>query len=266
MTSLLKGTAFITGAASGIGQHTARSFAKYGIQRLALADINTKLLDSSIKSLQKQFPGIEVLPLQMNVRKASEVKSGIAETVQRFGRLDVAVNNAGIGGTGVRTHEVDEEEWSTVLDVDLHGVWRCQKEELAIMLEQQDFGYREGRGRIINVASMYGVISPHMSIPATAYTAAKHGVIGLTRGDGNGYAQHGIRINAICPGFIETPLLNTSGGSDANSVLGKEVRKAPIQRIGKMEEIGDAITFLASPLGSFMQSAALVADGGFSTQ
>lgn len=266
MTTLLKGTAFITGAASGIGQHTALSFAKYGIQRLALADVNTKLLDSSIKSLQKQFPAIEVLPLQMNVRNASEVKSGIAETVKRFGRLDVAVNNAGIGGTGVPTHEVDEEEWSKVLDVDLHGVWRCQKEEITVMLGQEDMGYREGRGRIINVASMYGVISPNMSIPATAYTAAKHGVVGLTRGDGNGYAQHGIRINAMCPGFIETPLLISSGGSDADSVMGQEVVKAPLKRMGKMEEIGDAITFLASPLGSFMQSAALVADGGFSTQ
>ncbi|KAK6201893.1 hypothetical protein LQW54_009303 [Pestalotiopsis sp. IQ-011] len=266
MPALLKGTAFITGAASGIGQHTALSFAKYGIQRLALADVNNQRLGSSIRSLLKQYPGVEVLPLQMNVRNANEVKSGIAETVQRFGRLDVAVNNAGIGGSGRQTHEVGEDEWSEVLDVDLHGVWRCQKEELAIMLKQEIQSAREGRGAIVNVASMYGVISPGMDIPATAYSAAKHGVIGLTRGDGNGYAQHGIRINAICPGFIETPLLKASHVDDASSPLGLEVKKAPIQRLGRMEEIGDAITFLASPLGSFMQSAALVADGGFSTQ
>lgn len=159
----------------GIGQYTALSFARYGIQRLALADINTNLLTNSIKTLKEQYPKVEVLPLQMNVRSATEVKSGITEAAQRFGRLDVAVNNAGIGGSGRKTHEIDEEEFMKVLDVDLHGVWRCQREEIAVMIEQEDLGLREGRGRIINVASMYGVIAPGTYLHHTAYATAKHG-------------------------------------------------------------------------------------------
>jgi NAD(P)-dependent dehydrogenase (short-subunit alcohol dehydrogenase family) len=137
--------------------------------------MNTKALTSSIDSLRDQYPSIEVLPLQMNVRNAAEVKSGIAETVQRFGRLDVAVNNAGIGGSGNKTHEIEEEEFARVVDVDLHGVWRCQREELAIMMKQEDLGIREGRGRIINIASMYGIVGPGSYLSHTAYTTAKHG-------------------------------------------------------------------------------------------
>lgn len=159
----------------GIGKHTALSFAKYGIQRLALADVNGKQLQSSIESLRERYPDIEVLSLQMNVRSAAEVKSGIAETIKKFGRLDIAVNNAGIGGSGNPTHEVEEEEWARVLDVDLHGVWRCQKEELATMMKQENLGSREGRGCIVNVASMYGVIGMGSYLKHTAYTAAKHG-------------------------------------------------------------------------------------------
>ncbi|KAI0121202.1 3-oxoacyl-reductase [Xylariales sp. AK1849] len=263
MSSLLKGTAFITGAASGIGQHTALSFARHGIQRLALADMNTQALTGSIKSLREQYPNIDVLPLQMNVQNAAEVKLGIAETVKKFSRLDVAVNNAGIGGSGNKTHEIDEEEFAKVVDVDLHGVWRCQKEQLAVMMKQEDLGPREGRGRIINVASMYGIVSPGTCLAHTAYTTAKHGVIGLTKGDGNTYGPHGIRINAICPGYVETPLLLQSMAQAPDSPLIQDIARTPLKRMAKMEEIGDAITFLASPLSSFMQSAALIADGGF---
>jgi NAD(P)-dependent dehydrogenase (short-subunit alcohol dehydrogenase family) len=137
MALFLKGTAFITGAASGIGQATAFAFAKYGVRRLALADINPQALQATTASLKSQFHLIQVLELRVNVRDAGEVKAGIRETAAKFGRLDVAVNNAGIGGSGKRTHEVSEEEWSKVLDVDLHGVWRCQREELAIMVRQE---------------------------------------------------------------------------------------------------------------------------------
>jgi NAD(P)-dependent dehydrogenase (short-subunit alcohol dehydrogenase family) len=175
MAALLKGTAFITGAASGIGQYTALSFAKHGITRFALADMNATTLASSIKSLKEKFPDVDVLDIQMNVQNAGEVKSALAETVKRFGRLDVAVNNAGIGGSGKITHEVDEAEFSKVVDVDLHGVWRCQKEELAIMVKQEDLGLRLGRGRIINVASMFGIIAPSGESKHSAYAVAKHG-------------------------------------------------------------------------------------------
>lgn len=161
----------------GIGQHTALSFAKYGIEHLALADINDELLNSSIKSLHEQYPRVEVLPLHVDVRNLEEVKSGLADTVRKFGRLDVAVNDAGIAGADTKTHELNEDAFMKVLDVNMHGVWRCQKEELAVMIKQDDLGAREGRGRIINVASMYGIIGPGTYMNHTAYATAKHGLL-----------------------------------------------------------------------------------------
>jgi len=279
MASLLKGTAFITGAASGIlswptilpdkwltriagiGQHTALAFAKHGITRLALADITA--LSASTAALRQINPSLEILELKLNVRSAPEVRDGIAETVRRFGRLDVAVNNAGIGGSGLPTHQVEEEEFARVVDVDLHGVWRCQREELRHMLEQEDLGPRRGRGKIINVASMYGIVGPPHFLAHTAYATAKHGVIGLTKADANTYGPQGVRINAICPGYIETPLLKENMDQDPESPLGKGIASTPLQRLGQMEEIADCIAFMASDMSSYMQGAALVADGGY---
>ncbi|KAJ3948954.1 uncharacterized protein N0V96_000061 [Colletotrichum fioriniae] len=234
MASLLRGAAFITGAASGIGQKTALAFARNGITRLALTDINTQALEATKSLLGEKYPSTEVLALPLNVRDAAQVKAGIAETVSRFGRLDVAVNNAGIGGKGGLTHEVDEEEFGGVVDVDLYGVWRCQREEIRVMLEQE----------------------------YTAYSAAKHGVMGLTKSDANNYGRRGIRINAICPGWIETPIV-TPFSREAGSPLSQYVEMTPLQRLGQPEEIADCITFLASDMSSFMQGSGLVADGGF---
>ncbi|TPX07223.1 uncharacterized protein E0L32_010817 [Thyridium curvatum] len=266
MAQLLRGTAFITGAASGIGQHTALSFARHGIRRLALADINAAGLEAANAALSARFPHVEILSLRLDVRDPRGVRDCVRRTADRFGRLDVAVNNAGIGGSGRPTHAVPESEWRGVLDVDLDGVWRCQREELAVMVEQEDLGVREGRGRIINVASMLGLIAPGVrQLPHTAYSAAKHGVIGMTRGDANHYGPKNIRINAICPGYVETPLLNKVL-EDPSSPLRSDFDNTPLQRLAQMDEIGDAITFLASPMSSFVQGAALVADGGFSTQ
>ncbi|KAK0385091.1 hypothetical protein NLU13_7569 [Sarocladium strictum] len=263
---LLKGTAFITGAASGIGQAAAIAFARHGITKLALADVNFKALQASNAEIRKSFPHVEILDLEMDVRKTADVKRGIAETVERFGRLDVALNNAGLGGAGRQTHETDEEEWDMVIDIDLNGVRRCQKEEIAVMLKQENLGPREGRGRIINVASMYGLVAPCGTMHHTAYAAAKHGVMGLTKGDANSYGgEHAIRINAICPGYVETPLLTGAMALDGDSPLALDIRRTPLRRMCKMDEIADAIVFLASPMSSFMQGAGLVADGGFTS-
>ncbi|TQN68245.1 3-beta-hydroxycholanate 3-dehydrogenase (NADP(+)), partial [Colletotrichum shisoi] len=141
MASLLRGTAFITGAASG-----------------------------------RLCPTAKALCLPLDVRDASEVNTIIGEVVSRFGRLDVAVNNAGIGGSGRSTHESNEDEFLRVVDIDLHGVWGCQREEIKVMLNQKDLGFRRGRGAIINVASILGVVSPAPFLFQTAYSTAKHGI------------------------------------------------------------------------------------------
>lgn len=265
MTSLLRGTAFITGAAKGIGRATAEAFARHGVSRLALADIDAQGLNKTKEIIRAQRPDAKVLELQLDVRQSGQVRDGLIEIAKKFGRLDIAVNNAGVAGAGKRTHEMTDAEWAGVADVDLFGVWRCQKEELAVMVEQEDLGVREGRGRIINVASMYGLKSTGPHLQATPYVASKHGVIGLTRADANSYGHLNIRINAICPGYVETPMLKTSG-VPPDSYLDRDLERTALKRLGMIEEVTDAIVFLASPMSSYMQGAALVVDGGFSSQ
>ncbi|RYP83554.1 hypothetical protein DL769_001341 [Monosporascus sp. CRB-8-3] len=262
MANLLQGSAFITGAASGIGQHTALAFAKHGITKLALADINADLLAKSSASLKELYPDVDILLLTMDVRNAEQVKHGIAQTVDKFGRLDIAVNNAGVSGGGQQTHEIDDEEWTRVLDVNLHGVYRCQKEQISYMLKQEDLGPRIGRGRIINVASMLGLVAAPPHLHQTSYSASKHGVIGLTKSDANSYGNQGIRINAICPSYVAIPLLVQYLSQVPDSPLAAEVARTPLKRMATMEEIADSIVLLASPMSSFMQGASLVVDGG----
>ncbi|KAF5987389.1 dehydrogenase [Fusarium bulbicola] len=241
MTALLRGSAFITGAASGIGQQTAIAFAQHGVTKLALADINQDALDISAGSLKKQFPHVHVLPVHLNVRNSTQVKEGIAKTIGEFGRLDIAVNNAGIGGSGRKTHELDDDEWLGILDVNL-----------------------QGRGRIINVGSMFSVVAPNNQ-DHTAYATAKHGIIGLTKADANSYGPLGIRINAICPGYVETPLLTSIMSRDPDSPLAVDLSRTPLKRMATMEEVADAIVLLASPMSSYMQGASMICDGGFTS-
>ncbi|KAF5709112.1 dehydrogenase [Fusarium globosum] len=264
MTVLLRGSAFITGAASGIGQQIAIAFAQHGVTKLALADINQDALDISAGSLKKQFPHVHILPVHLNVRDSTQVKEGIAKTIGEFGRLDIAVNNAGISGSGRKTHELEDDEWLGILDVNLQGVYRCQKEELDVMINQEDLGPRVGRGRIINVGSMFAVVAPNNQ-DHTAYTTAKHGIIGLTKADANSYGPLGIRINAICPGYVETPLLTSIMSRDPGSPLAVDLSRTPLKRLATMEEIADAIVLLASPMNSYMQGASMICDGGFTS-
>ncbi|KAL4747784.1 hypothetical protein BDW72DRAFT_196434 [Aspergillus terricola var. indicus] len=265
MTSLLRGAGFITGAASGIGRATAYSFARHGVTQLAIADINLSAAQATAKDLESRFPRLEVLPLNINVAKEASINKAVADTVRQFGRIDYAVNNAGIGGSGALSAEHKVEDWSHTVDVNLHGVWLSSRAEIREMLTQdkRENSPRHNRGVIINVASMYGILAPSLNTPAVAYAASKHGVVGLTRADAIAYAPRGIRINAICPGYVETPLVKSTMHT---GVIQKEQKKIPVGRLASMDEIADHITFLASPLSSYMYGAAMVADGGFTVQ
>lgn len=256
----MKGSAFITGAASGIGQATAFAFAKHGIKRLVLTDVNRNNLLSTSSEIKSHFPDVQIESMEVDVCDEKAVESSVEEAVKKLGRIDVGVNVAGIGGAGKKTDESEEADWAKVIDVNLNGVWRSQRAQLRAMLKQENLGLREGRGNIINVSSMYGLVAPPSYIPASPYTAAKHGVVGLTKSDAIAYAAQGIRINAICPGYVNTPLLKEAAVSGA---MDSEIAKTPMQRMADVDEIADSIVFLASPMASFMTGASLVVDGGY---
>ncbi|EXJ85087.1 hypothetical protein A1O3_05762 [Capronia epimyces CBS 606.96] len=261
MASLLKGVGFITGAASGIGKATAFSFARHGVKALAIADLNASAIKDVSAEIKKSFPQVEVLPLQLNVADEKQVDSAIAQAVSQFGRIDYAVNNAGIGGALAQSTDLAASDWQKVLDVNLSGVWLTSRAEIRQMLKQEPLepnSHRYGRGAIVNMASILGVVGAASYTPVVAYAASKHAVLGLTKTDALSYAKQGIRVNAICPGYVATPLL--SGEIDLGP-LQKEIDRTPLGRLADPEEIADSITFLVSPLSSYMQGAALLVDG-----
>lgn len=197
--------------------------------------------------------GGEAISLTVDVSRAVDVKGMLDETLDRYGGLDVAVNNAGISGAMAPTAEYMIEEWDRVTSVNLRGVFLCMKYELLAMLQN-------GGGSIVNVASILGQVG---FANAPAYSAAKHGVVGLTKTAALEYSGHGIRINAVCPAFIETPMLEDAGIT-ADSEMRKHVTNLhPIGRMGTSEEVAEAILWLASPGASFVAGEALLVDGGY---
>jgi len=179
----------------------------------------------------------------------------VAKAVETYGRLDCAFNNAGIGGKSVLTHECSEEDWNRVLAVNLTGVWLCMKAEITHMLKQ-------GRGAIVNTSSIMGLTG---AIRVPAYTAAKHGVAGITKAAALEYARHGIRINAVCPAPIYTPLLNKAFETRPD-IEERYARSEPMKRIGQPEEVGEAVAWLCSDRASYMTGLPMPVDGGYMAQ
>jgi NAD(P)-dependent dehydrogenase (short-subunit alcohol dehydrogenase family) len=250
--------------APGIGQYTAYAFARQGIRSFALLDRNP--LTATVAQLKKDYPDVAIKTIEADVTSEPAVNDSIAQTVKEFGRIDHAVNNAGIGGAIKPTADIDLADFERVLAVNAKGVWLCQRAQIRQMLTQSRLSDspRAFRGTIVNAASMYGVVAPSSATPATAYTASKHAVMGLTKADAVVYAPQGIRINAICPGYVATPLLGDT--TAATEIMKGELAKVPLGRLALMEEIGDCIAFLSSEASSFMVGAGLVVDGGFTPQ
>jgi NAD(P)-dependent dehydrogenase (short-subunit alcohol dehydrogenase family) len=239
--------AIITGGSFGIGKATALLFAQRGA-KVAVVDW---IEDEETMKLIKTAGG-EAIFIKCDVSQESEVRAMVAQTVSTFGRIDYAFNNAGIEGATAPTHEVTEENWEKVIGVNLKGVWLCMKYEIPHMLKQ-------GKGSIVNCSSIAGVIG-FPFIPA--YTASKHGVIGLTKTAALEYAQSGIRVNAVCPGVIQTPMIDRF--IEKNKTTKEDMAsQEPIGRFGTSEEIAEAAIWLCSDASSFTTGHALVADGGW---
>ncbi len=242
--------ALITGGTYGIGKATALAFAKEGAKVVVADWVEEK---STMEDLKKA--GGEALFLKCDMSKEEDIKRMVEKTIEHFGSLDYAFNNAGIEGLTSMTHECTNENWAKVLSINLTGVWLCMKYQLPHMLKQ-------GKGAIVNNASIAGLVG-FPGVPA--YVASKHAVVGLTKNAALEYGKLGIRINVVCPGVIKTPMIDRFTGED-KEVEKQFIAKKPIGRLGEPKEVADAVLWLCSDKSSFIIGHALTVDGGWVVQ
>jgi NAD(P)-dependent dehydrogenase (short-subunit alcohol dehydrogenase family) len=246
--------ALVTGAGSGIGRATAEQLAAAGAS-VVVTDVDAADGEAVVEAIESD--GGEATFREVDVTDLAAVEAAVDAAVETYGRLDFGVNNAGVGGRQLATAEQTEESWHTVLDVNLSGVWRSTKAELSRMTEQDD------GGAIVNVASILGRVG---FATAPAYVAAKHGVLGLTKTAALEYAEAGIRVNAVCPGFVETPMLEAGGITDDPEMRAQVEQLHAMNRLGSVEEVSDAICWLCSDGASFVTGEALTMDGGYTSR
>ena len=244
--------ALITGGSSGIGRETAVLFAQHGA-KLAIVDLNPDGGQETVEMVTGT--GGQAFFVQADVSQAAQVENMVNRVVAEYGRLDIAFNNAGIDGIPVRTADSTEYEYDLIMAVNAKGVWLCLKYELQQMLLQ-------GGGTIINTASVAGLIGAHSM---SAYAASKHAVVGLTKSAALEYARKNIRINAVCPAVINTPMVQR-GFTSFPKFVETTKRINPMRRLGEPAEVAAAVLWLCSDDASFVNGTALTVDGGFTAQ
>ncbi len=241
--------AIVTGGSYGIGRAAAVAFATRGA-KVVIADWFEDKEQQTLKQISAA--GGQAIFIACDVSKNLDVKSMVDKTIATYGRLDLAFNNAGIEGTTANTGDCTEENWDKTININLKGIWLCMKHELPHMLQQ-------GKGAIVNCASVAGLIG-FPGLPA--YVVSKHGVVGLTKTAALENAKQNIRINAVCPGVIQTGMIDRITGKD------KEVEKTyvsmePVGRMGKPEEVAEAVMWLCSDAASFVTGHSMPVDGGW---
>ncbi|GKZ76995.1 hypothetical protein AnigIFM56816_009104 [Aspergillus niger] len=258
------GVAVVTGAGgTGIGAATAKAFASAGCERIAITDLNSASLDQTRAAILASYPQTRLLVKAGDISDESFVESFVSEVVDTFGRLDYAVNCAGILGDAMRTTETSTAVFDHINNINYRGAWFCSRAELRQMVAQDPLPSHDPnrvpqRGAIVNVASQLGIVGRPS---APAYCSSKAAVIAMTRSDAIDYSAEGIRVNCVCPGVIETPM--TTYSEEIREHFQPAVEIAPMKRMGKPEEVADSILFLCSTFASFVQGHALVVDGGY---
>ncbi len=245
--------ALVTGGSTGIGRATALAFAREGA-KVAVPDVAVEYGEETVRLIQNA--GGQASFFKADVSAATDVEAMINNTVTSYGRLDIAFNNAGIEGEiGISTHEYPDEAWDRVMGINLKGVWLCMKYEIIEML-------KTGGGAIVNTSSIWGLVGAQ---GASAYVASKHGLVGLTKAAALEYAQQGIRINAVNPGPIRTPMVDRFIATIPEFDSQMTARE-PVGRMGTPEEVAEAVVWLCLDAASFVIGHTLVVDGGYVAQ
>jgi NAD(P)-dependent dehydrogenase (short-subunit alcohol dehydrogenase family) len=241
--------ALVTGASAGIGRATAIAFARAGA-KVVVSDVDTAGGEETVHLVADE--GGEAIFIRADVSRAEDVEALVGGTIEVYDRLDYAFNNAGIEGDNAYAAEATEANWDRVIDINLKGAWLCMKYQIPHMV-------RQGGGSIVNCSSVAGVVGfPGVS----AYSASKHGMLGLTKTAALEYATEGVRVNAVCPGIIRTAMIErfTGGSAEAEQQL---VAGEPVGRMGTPEEVASAVLWLCSDGASFVTGHSLTVDGGF---
>ena len=244
--------AVVTGASTGLGLQMAKALANQGANLVLLAR-RMNLLEANAETISREY-GVEVLPLQCDITVTEQVKAAVKAVMERFGKIDILINNAGTGAVAP-AEEITDEQFKHEMEVDLFGTFVCAREVGKEMI-------KAGYGRIINIASMYGLVG-NMIAGCSPYHAAKGGVVNLTRALAAEWGKYGVTVNSICPGYFYTDLTTATLDSDYFQSIAK--RSIPLERYGREGELDTCALFLASPMSTYVNGQNIAVDGGYTS-